>query len=279
MTSPMLPTFLVIGAMKSGTSSLHAYLSAQTDVYMPATKEIEFFSEPQVWSRGIDWYSSLFAAGADVPARGEASTGYTRYPRYPEAAGRIGEMLPGARLVYLVREPIDRMMSHYRHSVLTGREKRGVDEALLADEGLLETSRYAAQLRRHLDHHEREQVLVLFSEDLEGDRRSTVNEVLRFIGAGPVEDDATLSERTHVSSSRVAAPSSVRRLAASSLGRRVARLGVARDIKGRLGRRPDAVDDEPSDVTRARLSELLADDVAELRRIVGRVPDSWQGYV
>lgn len=276
MTATVLPNFLVIGAMKAGTTSLHQYLRTHPSVFMPELKEPEFFSEPDRWARGIDWYSSLFEPGADRPIRGEASTGYTRFPRYPETPERIARVLPDARLVYLLRDPVERMRSHYHHSVLLGRERRPVDEALLAGGGYLDTSRYAMQLRRYLDHFPAEQVMVAFSEDLRTDRRATLERICRFVGADPASLPTTPSVEHHVSGERLLVPGRVRRLAELAPVRRLRRASPG--LAGRLGRRlarDHSVDDVPTPQTRRRLLETLADDLDELRSLAGPLPDAW----
>jgi hypothetical protein len=192
------PTFVVLGAMKSGTTSLHRYLGSHRDVFVPELKEIEFFSEEDRWRRGVEWYERLFEPGASAKARGEVSTGYTKFPRYPESAARLQAVVPDARLVYLVREPIDRMRSHYVHNVLQGIERRPIDDALTSEANYAHTSSYATQMARYLEHFDREQLLVVFAEQLRVDRASTMATVFRFIGVDDsISDDvrATLRER------------------------------------------------------------------------------------
>ena len=132
-----LPNLVVIGAMKCGTTSLHAYLDAHPDVAMSQPKELNFFFGPDDggagwsagnWHRGPGWYAARFDAAA--PVRGEASPGYTS-PDHPEVAGRMARLIPGARLVNAVRDPIDRAVSQYWHHRRDGTENREPEEALL----------------------------------------------------------------------------------------------------------------------------------------------------
>ena len=119
-----LPTFLIIGTMKGGTTSLHRYLRQHPDVFMPEQKELNFFldeyagrpidpPEERNWSRGLTWYERQFAGAEDERAVGEASANYTRYPTYPGVAERIAKIVPEMKLIYLMRNPIDRVLSHY----------------------------------------------------------------------------------------------------------------------------------------------------------------------
>ena len=132
-----LPNLVIIGAMKCGTTSLHACLDAHPDIAMARPKELNFFLGPADggagwaegnWHRGPEWYAARFDPRA--PVRGEASPGYTS-PAHPEAAGRMAALIPGARLVYAVRDPIERAISQYRHHRREGTETRAPEEALL----------------------------------------------------------------------------------------------------------------------------------------------------
>jgi Sulfotransferase family len=126
-----LPSFLIIGAMKCGTSALHRYLSVHPEVAISEPKELKFFVGPASipsyagswswqrgnWHRGTAWHKRHFAAHAR--ARGEAPPAYTS-PSFPEAAGRIARVVPDARLLYLVRDPMARAVSQYWHPMPTG---------------------------------------------------------------------------------------------------------------------------------------------------------------
>lgn len=181
-----LPDFLIIGAMKAGTTTLHRHLSAHPGVFMPAVKEPEFFVAEKTWGRGLDWYARLFASAPPGAVLGEASTSYTKPLEFHGVPRRIRSVLPDARLVYLLRHPVDRIQSMYEHMVLTGREHRPIDEAVLQDERYISPSRYAQSLRMYLEHFPREQIHVALTDDLRDDPTETVREILRFIGAGPL---------------------------------------------------------------------------------------------
>ena len=103
----MLPNVLVVGAAKCGTTSLHEYLDRHPEIAMAREKELDFFVEQKNWSRGVDWYERQFAA---APVRGESSPSYTAYPRYRGVPERIRRIVPDAKLVYLVRDPVERAL-------------------------------------------------------------------------------------------------------------------------------------------------------------------------
>jgi hypothetical protein len=116
-----LPDFLIIGAMKCGTSTLQAQLACQPGVWMSTPKEPNFFSDDAVYARGSAWYAELFAGAPEGDMRGEASTHYTKLPTYPQTLARMQAMLPSPRLIYMIRNPIDRAVSHYIHEWTEGR--------------------------------------------------------------------------------------------------------------------------------------------------------------
>jgi hypothetical protein len=178
-----LPTFLVIGAMKAGTTSLYHYLREHPQIYMPKIKEVDFFTDGRNWRRGLEWYTGQFAeAGAGAIATGEASTTYTKFPHYPGVAERIASCVPDARLVYVVRHPVDRIRSHYQHRVAVGAEHLPVHRAVLENPIYVDYSRYAMQVERYLDRFPLERVLIVTSEELRRNRGGTVQRVFDFLG-------------------------------------------------------------------------------------------------
>jgi sulfotransferase family protein len=195
-----LPDFLILGAQKAGTTALYAYLRWHPQVTGPSFKEVSFFDRH--YARGERWYR------AHLPIRrsgivGEASPSYLFHPLAPE---RVARMLPRARLIALLRNPVDRAFSHYQHEVALGREELSIEGALAREDermqGELERmlrdpsyfsyawwnytyaarGRYAEQLERWLDAFPREQLLVLFTEELAADTAGTYRRVLDFLG-------------------------------------------------------------------------------------------------
>ena len=113
--SGRLPDFMLIGAMKSGTTTLHAYLSRHPGLFLCTPKEPGFFSRDERYARGLDWYRELFTDAQPEQLCGEASTCYSRWPHFENAAPRIAADVPGAKLLYITRDPVERAYSHYRH--------------------------------------------------------------------------------------------------------------------------------------------------------------------
>lgn len=177
-----LPNLIVIGGLKCGTTSLHHYLNLHPEIAMSRPKELNFFVTELNWELGPEWYASHFDRSAAV--RGETSPHYTNLPRFKGVAARMRELLgPEARIVYMVREPIARMLSHYFHNVGGGYESRPLEVALGdRDSAYVQRSLYAMQLEPYLREFERERILIVANEDLAGQREATVRRVYEFCG-------------------------------------------------------------------------------------------------
>jgi Sulfotransferase domain len=282
-----LPTFLLVGAMKAGTTSLFHYLGAHPQVATPRYKAPEFFVEEGNWHRGIEWYRKQFPpVGADILAIGEASNVYTKFPRYRGVPERIAETIPDVRLVYVIRDPIARMRSHYQTKVAEGSEKRPFSRAALADPIYLDYSRYALQIEQFLRCFPRDQILVITSEELRADRATTMRRVYGFVGVDPDFTSPDLDRdfyRTRDRAGRSPVPLAIRkglkhRLPQSRRFKELENdaLQTIRRITGRAGSRiehPAPVD--LTDDVRARIVDELADDVRRLRSFLGPGFDGW----
>jgi hypothetical protein len=270
----MLPNFLVIGAMKAGTTSLYRYLRAHPQVFMPEAKELDFFVAERRWGRGRDWYEAQFAGAGGAVAVGEASPIYAMYPEFAGVPDRIAELLPQVRLVYAVRHPIERMRSHYLHQVAKGREHAPIEHSLTADPRYLDTSRYAMQIERYLARFPPERLQVITAEELRDDRVAAIRRVLGFLGLDPRLLPPTLDREFHRSAEkrkRRPLTEAVLRVPGSRTLRRVAPVSVRRlASRGVTTERvviPPALD--------VRLRAELRDDVHRLRQYLGPAFDGW----
>ncbi|NEP76369.1 sulfotransferase, partial [Okeania sp. SIO2G5] len=109
------PDFIIIGAMKCATSSLHEQLALQPNFFMSQLKEPNFFSNDEEYRKGIDAYWSHFQEAQLTDFCGESSTHYTKLPTYPQTIERIQKDLPNAKFIYVMRHPIKRLVSQYIH--------------------------------------------------------------------------------------------------------------------------------------------------------------------
>lgn len=202
----MLPNFFVIGAAKAGTTSLHSYLDSHPEVCMSPIKEPEYFlpppprpgsTQPAADALRRDIYETLFAQAGNALAVGEASVRYTSHPFRPGVPERIAALIPDAKLVYLVREPVARMVSQWMHNNRFGSEERSVEEALRSDRYLLLSS-YAYQAERFLQHFPAEQLLVIVSEELRARRVQTLQRVWRFLGVSAAHGDPAIDRELNL---------------------------------------------------------------------------------
>ncbi len=274
-----LPTFLVIGAMRAGTTSLYHYLRSHPQIFMPEVKEPMFFDARHNWSRGLAWYVELFArARPDQVALGEASTSYTKFPVVRDVPARIASVLPDIRLIYVLRHPIERMRSQYLYLLSRGKERRPIERALVEDPSYLDVSRYAMQIEQYLPHFGLERFLFLDSRDLAERRTETLGRVFRFLGVDGSWVPPSVDREFFRSVDR-RMPSPVARAARSlpGLSRAVRRLpGPARWLARRLpGPRVDVERATiPPDLWQ-RLEDELRSDVARLRRFLPEGFDGW----
>jgi hypothetical protein len=175
------PDFVVIGAMKCGTSTLHDQLSANLSLFMSDPKEPNFFSDDAIYEKGLPWYESLFAEATPLQRCGESSTHYTKQPTYPDCAARLAAALPDARLIYVVRDPVDRIVSQYIHEWTQREIESDIDRATREVPHLLAYSRYAMQLRPYLEAYGTDRVLLVFFERMMSAPQEEADRIARFL--------------------------------------------------------------------------------------------------
>lgn len=187
-----MPNFFIIGAMKSGTTALYYYLEQHPKVYMSPVKEPNFFCSQESAAdtvTHIDTYQHLFKGVSGEKAVGEASHCYLYEPR---VAAEIRRYVPEAKLIAVLRNPIDRAYSHFLHVVRVGTEPLGnFAQALREEEAGAYKERtfhdyigrgfYYSQLKRYFNTFDREQIRVYLYQDLSDAPTSTVQDAFRFL--------------------------------------------------------------------------------------------------
>ncbi|MDQ3693514.1 MAG: sulfotransferase domain-containing protein [Chloroflexota bacterium] len=191
------PGFIIIGAQKGGTTSLHRYLTEHPDVGGSVRKEVHFFS--WFYAKGMDWYLAHFPQQGKHAVVGEASTSYVSDPEVP---ARVREAVPEVKLIVLLRNPIDRAYSQYQMNVRKEFEPLSFEEAIAAElerlraapdrsseqwrhASYLTRGLYADQLTRWLAVFPREQLLVLQSEAFFARPQEGLARSLEFLGQQP----------------------------------------------------------------------------------------------
>ncbi|BCB76180.1 sulfotransferase [Phytohabitans flavus] len=192
-TPGALPGFLIVGAQRSGTTSLHSYLAAHPQVRAASGKELQYFSLH--YGRGERWYRGHFPPPSEETVSFEASP---LYLFHPEAPSRAAATLPDGRYIALLRDPVERAWSHYLHTRSYGQEPLDFADALAAEQDRVAASpdgwrrysyaargRYAEQLERWFAHVPRERIHVIRSEDMYADPAEVYAEVLAFLDLEP----------------------------------------------------------------------------------------------
>jgi Sulfotransferase family len=281
----MWPNLFIVGAAKAGTTSLYSELARHPAIYMSPMKEPHFFSriEPAPELEGFfphvrdeAEYLALFAGATTEEVLGEASTSYL-WDRH--AAERIKDVVPDAKIVIMLRDPVDRAYSQYWNDVREGFERRSFREALLDEQRTgsgrwgasslyIDCGRYPDQVARYLDRFGR-QVLVLVFEDFVQDQAGTIAEVHLFLGVEPLNGDPALGRMNPASMPRNRLSRAV--LASGGL-RRVIQATVPRPVRSRMrGRLLREASPPPMDpAARALLTEAFRPEVARLGELLGR---------
>jgi hypothetical protein len=272
-----LPNLIIIGAQKCGTSVLHYYLGLHPEVSMSKPKELNFFIDERNWPRGVDWYRGQFDPHATV--RGEASPNYTAFPQHEGVPERMAQVVPDAKLIYMVRDPLERIAAHWVHNYAKRREKGTLAETLIHPHtSYVDRSLYAMQLERYLAHYPKERVLVFQQSELRHKRMETLRQVFEFVGVDPDFTHPRFEQERHQTSRKTRATRLAVRLekmGRSRRGRRLPsnfwlvlddRLPLRRAIK-----RPDVRASLPAETL-----ELLRADGERLRELTGRDFSSWK---
>jgi Sulfotransferase domain len=186
------PDFFVIGAAKAATTSLCDLVSSHPDVFFCPIKEPGFFT--YAYDRGPDWYASLFADDGGALAVGEGSTTYSQTGVWPRTVERMADWAPDARIIYVVREPLERMQSHWVQWRVEGRIGPGpFARAVREVPALLDASLYWKQISAYRERYPDERIKVLFFEDFIARPEDVVREVFEFLG---LDHDIALPDPT-----------------------------------------------------------------------------------
>lgn len=177
------PDVIIIGAMKCGQTSLNLGLKTHDEIWL-TPEEPKFFHSDRYHEQGLDEYLSIFA-GRDEAMVGEGSGFYAWDSWCEETAERMGRDVPDAKLLYIVRNPIERVASHWAWGVANGRPWGSINEAVREVDRLIEMSLYWRQISRYREHFDDDQIKVLFLEDLKTRPCSFFRDCGRFLGVDP----------------------------------------------------------------------------------------------
>jgi len=253
---------------------------------MSKPKELNFSAAEQNWDLGLDWYRGRFDSRFKI--NGESSPHYTNRPRFNGVAERIHQHVPDARLIYMVRDPIKRILSHWVHATGAGYETREFEPTLaLPDTSYIHRSMYWMQLQPYLELFDRGQIEVITQEELGSDRDATMRKAFAFLG---VEEGFT-SEQWD----RQWEKSSAKHEGKYQVMEKLIKLPGFRSLDRNFDRLPESMrwmvekvvhnpDKPPApkpeipDDLMATLKSRFRDDVAALQEWAGRSFDGWHDY-
>ncbi len=287
------PDFFVLGAQKAGTTTMFDYFASHPGVYVPMQKEAHFFTywpgpDPatkQLADRShiasIDEYLALFAGAAEGQIIGDVSPSYLYGPYVP---GRIARYCPGAKLIAILRNPVDRAFSNYLHCVRTGRENLSFEDALAIEGTRIEDgwdyiwhysakSRYAEQLKRYLRFFKREQLCVVIFEEFVRNPAEAWADLSRFL---QIESFMEIDMQRISNRARIGRTRTLRRIL-PVLEKRVAPFKryipkkIKILIKEGLFKRPQLTPRE-----RKALMQQYTSDIEELEQLLGRTLNVWK---
>lgn len=263
-----LPTFLIVGAPRAGTTTLAAYFAAHPEVWVSTPKELHFFTLR--FDRGRDWYERQFPGEGAAVQRGEATPSYMMSPL---AVQRMKELVPDARLIISLRDPVDRAYSHYWFNRWRGIERLSFEEALAAEDSRLQRDpadtrfayvrmgEYAEQLTNLWGQYPAEQVHTVFFEDLKSRRDELLVELFRFLGVSEQIPTIPRSRRNHFGPPRSVAVARLSRALPGPAARTVRSMNTLKTEHPPM--RPE---------TRRRLVERFAEANRDLPSLLGAAP-------
>ncbi len=278
---PRLPEFLIIGAMKAGTTTLYRDLERNPEVFLPFRKEPSHLARDEVLTpAGRDEFARFFRRARAHQKVGVASTQYAKLPDLPGVPERARRVLgPDLRVIYLVREPVARIISQHRHDAAVDLIACGIDEAVRTEPRFINYSLYAMQIEPWIETFGRQRVLILQFETFVRNRLATVEEVSRFIGVTPRPDLVQAgvayneSDRKRILRGPLAVIS--RNVLYKKLVSPYIPLAAKEKLQEVLLPKAPPAPAPPSPETVALIRDKVRDDAERLRKILGRDEPLW----
>ncbi|NRA56681.1 MAG: sulfotransferase domain-containing protein [Phycisphaerales bacterium] len=276
-----LPTFLIIGAQKAGTTTLYRDLLSQPGVFFPYHKEPTNLAHDHVLTeRGLAEYAALYKGANESDARGDASTGYARIPLFDDVPQRARKVLgEDIRLLYILREPVSRIVSHHHHIASNHPCAELVDDFIHEeDQHALTFSRYAFQLEAWLEEFPLENIRVLIFEEFVKDRRGTIEGLGDFLGFEPQVQKIDTEAKFNAATNRSRDKGLMMKLRRSSAYGRI-RPMLSADVRDRLRRaltpKAPPPPPPPTEKTVDEILKHLEEDQRRLAELIGRTYPIW----
>lgn len=203
----VLPDFLIVGAMKAGTTTLMKYLVQHPQIAIP-DYEVHFFNDDVNFNKGLEWYSTHFSKSNLIKAVGEKTPTYSYAPKVAE---RVSKTLPNVKLIWLFRNPVDRTYSNYIHSILRGAEKLSFEKALEKEDerikknifkGYQRRSIYVDQVKRFQKFYSLDKMHFIIFENFIRDPEKHLKNLFNFLGVdyflNIVEDNGIKANKSYI---------------------------------------------------------------------------------
>ena len=278
-----MPNLFVVGAMKAATTSLHNYLAHHPDIFMTKKpwKEPCFFVTELNWNKGWDWYLGLFKEATTQKYLGESTTDYTKAPNYAGVPERIHAASPGAKIIYIVRDPIERAISQYWWEVEYSGEGRKMPQGIIENEWIINASNYALQIAPYIKLFGQENVLILTSEGLVANPRKTVLDIFSWLGVTTdiqLPDEFGIHNQSKASVNQIVGAGLLTKLKSTFVWGVLKKL-LNRQMKEKLRKsfsRNISKDESNREEVIAALRPIMLPQVEALTKLTGKSYPEWQ---
>jgi hypothetical protein len=272
-----IPNFIVVGAHKAGTTSLHHYLDQHPDIYLPPNKGLDLLCQTSIQEiSNAEEYLAQFEQAEPGKILGEVSSVYLHVRE--EIVGKIKHLFPNVKIVAVLRNPIERTYSHALWKrTYTRDEIRNFDNLVMQSKDFLIPGLYATHLKTYFSYFERENIKVLLHEDLIGNPHQFFEELFGFIGADEkfIPD---MSKRYHSGQMKIANP--YRNLLkegykTNSFVKSIVPKTIRTSLREVLSQKSTSQKPPMSTNLKAKLVNYFHDDVVELQKLIGLDVSHW----
>ena len=274
----MLVDFMIIGAQKSGTTSLASQLSSHPEICFCKIKEPGYFHSTTDWRMNLEGYHQLYSP-VEGQILGEASTMYTFLPEFRNTYKKLYEYNPNLKFIYIMRHPVERIVSHYTHRMLRNQVKEPLETAVFNDPSYINRSRYGLQIQPYINHFGRENILLLIFEEYVSDQLMTLEKIADFlkIDAAPLKTVDTKPKHQSVGNTYLKYQS-FRNLANADAFKSVRGLipvSLRKSIRQKLS---NQIQEKPefSQELRELLWQFVEDDVCKIETLLQRNLTVWR---
>ena len=272
------PNLFIIGSMKSGTTALHDLVGAHPLAYMSTPKEPMHFAHSERTNAELADYLKLFASAGGAVIVGESSTGYAKHPKHQGVAERLYEFNPAAKIIMVMRDPVQRALSHYWFDWRKNAERRPMLDALEGNYQYVSFSNYALQLEPYFRLFGPDAILTLTTEALKSDQARTLDAVFSWLGLPPHDVAESIVRNVRPGEMLRAGPDGLAWKAASSRGWKSARSLIPERAR-RAARRTMLRPFDPKEVATAEAVEMLRSRLLEptgrLQELLGQDFPEW----